>query len=157
VHLSLGTLKLNQARESGLMCVLLGSASQCFAKIPGGIIKGHNVHRSLSPANLQSKVFQRTSDVSEDYVESIFTIYEEAKQEATVKIVAKLHVAFFLGNVPPKRPLVISGLHDIISLKTELFVTTAGRTTNPKCLEKSVAAAHYIGPRPLPCTYLATH
>jgi hypothetical protein len=32
----------------------------------------------------------------------------------------------------PKRPLIFNGLHRIISQKTELFITTAVRTTNRK-------------------------
>jgi hypothetical protein len=34
-------------------------------------------------------------------------------------------------HVPPKRRLTFNGLHGVISQKTELFITTAVRTSNP--------------------------
>jgi hypothetical protein len=41
-------------------------------------------------------------------------------------------------HVPPKRRLNFNGLHDGISKKTELFITTAVRTSNPTMVKLSL-------------------
>jgi hypothetical protein len=38
------------------------------------------------------------------------------------------------GDVPPKRRLNLDGLHDVISEKMVLFITTAVKTSNPTLL-----------------------
>jgi hypothetical protein len=40
-----------------------------------------------------------------------------------------------VGNVFPKRRLILNGLHYIIPQNVELFATTAVRTSNPTCKE----------------------
>jgi hypothetical protein len=56
----------------------------------------------------------------------MFRVEERAKQETTVKQVASRNPL-----APPKRRLTFNRLHGVISLKIELFITTAVRTSNP--------------------------
>jgi hypothetical protein len=86
----------------------------------------------------------KVTDVSEEHIASIFRVEELAEQETSVKAGGKqnprLHAGFLLGlffdprdgdDVLPKRRLTLTELHGVISQKTELFITTAVRTSNP--------------------------
>jgi hypothetical protein len=65
-------------------------------------------------------------------------------QKISVKLITSKAVSFMLvsclaysltlnveATCPPKRWLIFGGPHGVISQKTELFITTAVRTSNP--------------------------
>jgi hypothetical protein len=73
----------------------------------------------------------------------IATFYFPIKIVSAFLILPRVLLCCFLGwvtlkpwrwrrHIPPKRRLTSNGLHSVISQKTELFIITAVRTSNPK-------------------------
>jgi hypothetical protein len=85
----------------------------------------------------------KLTDVSQEYIFSIFRVKIWAKQENRA-VSYLLHADFLLSSFrplrwrwhfPPKRRLTFGGLHDVISNKIALFVTTVVRTSNPTWIQ----------------------
>jgi hypothetical protein len=61
----------------------------------------------------------------------VFSVEEQAEKETRVKAGGKQKSVCHLRYVPPKRRLIFNGLHDVISVKIELSISTAVRISNP--------------------------
>jgi hypothetical protein len=68
-----------------------------------------------------------STDVSEEHIASIFRVEE-------ISSARNQQASRWRRYVPPKRRLTLNGLHDVVSEKLILFITTAVITSNPtKC------------------------